>query len=53
MKVMNEHSHDHDDSRHANVPSAPVSRVNSLETLLVEKALVDPRAIRDFRPRLR
>ena len=50
---MNERSHDHDDSRHANVLSVPASRVNSLETLLVEKGLVDPGAIRDFRPCLR
>src|SRR5690242_1204403 len=37
-----EHSHDHD---HQDVPSDPTLRVKALESLLVEKGLVDPAAL--------
>src|ERR1700740_154941 len=37
-----EHSHDHD---HQVVPSDPTLRVKALESLLVEKGLVDPAAL--------
>jgi nitrile hydratase len=37
-----EHSHDHD---HQDVPSDPALRVKALESLLVEKGLVDPAAL--------
>jgi nitrile hydratase len=37
-----EHSHDHD---HQDVPSEPALRVKALESLLVEKGLVDPAAL--------
>jgi nitrile hydratase subunit alpha len=37
-----DHGHDHD---HSTVPSDPVLRVKALESLLVEKGLVDPAAL--------
>src|SRR6202007_2336766 len=37
-----DHSHDHD---HQVVPSDPTLRVKALESLLVEKGLVDPAAL--------
>ena len=39
-----EHSHDHDHA-HQVVPSDPALRVKALESLLVEKGLVDPKAL--------
>jgi nitrile hydratase len=39
-----DHSHDHDHA-HQVVPSDPALRVKALESLLVEKGLVDPRAL--------
>ena len=35
----------HDDHAHAVLPSDPALRVKALETLLVEKGLVDPKAL--------
>ena len=52
MEVTSQHGHARDDSRRANVPGVPISRVKSLETLLVKKGLVDPGALGDFGPRL-
>jgi nitrile hydratase subunit alpha len=37
--------HDHDDHAHQAVPSDPALRVKALESLLVEKGLVDPAAL--------
>ena len=45
---MSGHSHDHDDPDHSLVPSDPALRVKSLETLLVNKGLVDPAALDAF-----
>ena len=39
---MTQHGHDHD---HQDVPSDPTLRVKALESLLVEKGLVDPAAL--------
>jgi len=40
------HDHDHDDAHpHALLPPEPALRVKAIETLLVEKGLVDPQAI--------
>src|SRR5229473_6118629 len=39
-----EHDHDHDHG-HQDVPSDPTLRVKALESLLVEKGLVDPAAL--------
>lgn len=39
------HRHDHDDPEHSTVPSDPALRVQALESLLVEKGLVDPAAL--------
>ena len=39
-----DHSHDHDHSHQA-TPSDPALRVKALESLLVEKGLVDPKAL--------
>jgi nitrile hydratase len=39
-----EHEHDHDHG-HQDVPSDPILRVKALESLLVEKGLVDPAAL--------
>jgi len=39
-----DHSHDHDHAHQA-VPSDPALRVKALESLLVEKGLVDPKAL--------
>jgi nitrile hydratase len=39
---MTQHRHDHD---HQDVPSDPTLRVKALESLLVEKGLVDPAAL--------
>src|SRR5437016_5012787 len=38
-------SHDHTDHEHQAVPSDPALRVKALESLLVEKGLVDPAAL--------
>jgi nitrile hydratase subunit alpha len=40
----NDHDHDHDHD-HQDVPSDPTLRVKALESLLVEKGLVDPAAL--------
>jgi len=49
MTAHDEHDHDHDarhhDHDHSNVPSDPALRVKALESLLVEKGLVDPAAL--------
>src|SRR5215472_4281741 len=49
MTAHDEHDHDHDtlhhDHGHSNVPSDPALRVKALESLLVEKGLVDPAAL--------
>ena len=45
---MSEHHHDHDDEHvreHDRPLSGPVLRVKALESLLIEKGLVDPRAL--------
>ena len=42
LAMAQEHSHDHD---HQDVPSDPTLRVKALESLLVEKGLVDPAAL--------
>jgi nitrile hydratase len=45
---MEEHGHDHDhnhDHNHQDLPSEPALRVMALESLLVEKGLVDPAAL--------
>lgn len=39
------HHHDHDGDHHQDVPSDPALRVKALETLLVDKGLVDPAAL--------
>ena len=40
------HSHDHDHAaEHSELPSEPALRVKALESLLVEKGLVDPAAL--------
>ena len=39
------HAHDHDHASHSDVPSDPALRVKALESLLVEKGLVDPAAL--------
>jgi nitrile hydratase len=39
------HDHDHDDPAHSTLPSDPALRVTALESLLVEKGLVDPAAL--------
>jgi len=41
--MAHDHSHDHD--RHSQVPSDPALRAKALESLLVEKGLVDPAAL--------
>jgi len=41
--MSGDHRHDHD--RHQAAPSAPALRVKALESLLVEKGLVDPAAL--------
>ncbi len=40
-----DHSHAHGDEPHSRLPSEPALRVKALETLLVEKGLVDPAAL--------
>ena len=45
---MSNHTHDHDSPDHALLPSDPALRVKSLETLLVNKGLVDPAAVDSF-----
>jgi nitrile hydratase len=45
---MSDHSHDHDHPDHAFLPPEPALRVKSLETLLVNKGLVDPAAVDAF-----
>ena len=45
---MSNHTHDHDSPDHALLPSDPALRVKSLETLLVNKGLVDPAAVDAF-----
>jgi len=42
MDAQHDHKHDHD---HQAVPSDPTLRVKALESLLVEKGLVDPAAL--------
>ncbi len=37
--------HDHHDHDHSDIPSEPALRVKALETLLVDKGLVDPAAL--------
>jgi nitrile hydratase len=39
------HHHPHDDPDHSTLPSEPALRVKALESLLVEKGLVDPAAL--------
>ncbi len=41
---MSTHDHDHDHD-HSDIPSEPALRVKALETLLVDKGLVDPAAL--------
>lgn len=41
---MDTHAHDHDDG-HQELPSDPALRVKALESLLIEKGLVDPAAL--------
>jgi nitrile hydratase len=45
---MSNHTHDHNNPDHALLPSDPALRVKSLETLLVNKGLVDPAAVDAF-----
>src|SRR5271156_188973 len=46
MDMSGHHHHDHDhDHDHQVVPSDPALRVKALESLLVEKGLVDPAAL--------
>ena len=45
MKPMAASEHDHHDHEHQTVPSDPALRVKALESLLVEKGLVDPAAL--------
>ena len=48
MSSHDPHSHDHDHEHshdHSTVPSDPALRVKALESLLVEKGLVDPAAL--------
>lgn len=45
---MSDHTHDHNNPDHALLPSDPALRVKSLETLLVNKGLVDPAAVDAF-----
>jgi nitrile hydratase len=49
MTAHDEHNDNHDalhhDHEHSNVPSDPALRVKALESLLVEKGLVDPAAL--------
>jgi nitrile hydratase len=40
-----DHAHDHGHGDHSDVPSDPALRVKALESLLVEKGLVDPAAL--------
>ena len=47
---MDDHQHDHghshdEDAPHSHLPSEPALRVKALETLLVDKGLVDPAAL--------
>ena len=42
---MSDHDHDHDDDHHQAPPSDLALRVAALESLLVEKGLVDPAAL--------
>lgn len=44
--MPHDHDHDHDgDHPHSHLPSDPALRVKALETLLVDKGLVDPAAL--------
>jgi nitrile hydratase subunit alpha len=43
--MTSDHDHDHHDHAHQDVPSDPALRVKALESLLVEKGLVDPAAL--------
>lgn len=43
--MTKEHGHDHVENRHTEVPSDLALRVKALESLLVEKGLVDPAAL--------
>ena len=43
--MTHSHNHDHDHADHSDVPSDPALRVKALESLLVEKGLVDPAAL--------
>jgi nitrile hydratase len=45
MPHGHDHHHDHDHPEHSDVPSDPALRVKALESLLVEKGLVDPAAL--------
>ena len=45
---MSDHTHDHNNPDHSLLPSDPALRVKSLETLLVNKGLVDPAAVDAF-----
>jgi nitrile hydratase len=42
---VSDHPHDHNGADHSLLPSDPALRVKSLETLLVNKGLVDPAAV--------
>ena len=48
MSSHDPHSHDHDHEHphdHSTIPSDPALRVKALESLLVEKGLVEPAAL--------
>jgi nitrile hydratase len=46
MKMSNDHDHDHDhDHKHEHRPSDIALRVKAVESLLIEKKLIDPQAI--------
>lgn len=45
MTHGHEHPHSHDHGEHSDVPSEPALRVKALESLLVEKGLIDPAAL--------
>jgi nitrile hydratase len=43
--MPHDHQHSHDESDSSNLPSDPALRVKALESLLVEKGLIDPAAL--------
>jgi nitrile hydratase len=46
--MAHDHPHDHPHEHGQEVPSDPALRVKALESLLVEKGLVDPAALADL-----